>query len=56
MLRSLTKRGWHDHIALLGRQADAGEMSAMTDLGAISLRVFKTGKGDRSFAEIPARR
>jgi TPR repeat protein len=33
MLRSLTKRGWRDHIASLVRQADAGEVSAMTDLG-----------------------
>jgi uncharacterized protein len=33
MLRSLTKRGWRDHIASLRRQADTGEVSAMTDLG-----------------------
>jgi len=33
MLRSLTKRRWRDHIASLVRQADAGEVSAMTDLG-----------------------
>jgi hypothetical protein len=33
MFRSLTKRGWRDHIALLGQQAEAGEVSAMTELG-----------------------
>lgn len=33
MLRSLTKSSWRDHIASLVRQAEAGEVSAMTDLG-----------------------
>jgi uncharacterized protein len=45
MLRSLTKRGWRDHIALLGRQADAGEVSAMTDLGLNLLEGIQDRKG-----------
>jgi TPR repeat protein len=45
MLRSLTKRGWRDHIALLGREADAGEVSAMTDLGLNLLEGIQDRKG-----------
>jgi TPR repeat protein len=45
MLRSLTKRGWRDHIASLGRQADAGEVSAMTDLGLTLLDGIQDRKG-----------
>ena len=45
MLRSLTKRGWRDHIASLKRQADAGEVSAMTDLGLNLLEGIQDRKG-----------
>lgn len=45
MLRSLTKRGWRDHIASLGRQADAGKVSAMTDLGLNLLDGIQDRKG-----------
>jgi hypothetical protein len=45
MLRSLTKRGWRDHIASLERQADAGEVSAMTDLGLNLLDGIQDRKG-----------
>jgi TPR repeat protein len=45
MLRPLTKRGWRDDIALLGRQADAGEVSAMTDLGLNLLEGIQDRKG-----------
>jgi len=45
MLRSLTKRGWRDHIASLKRQADAGEVSAMTDLGLNLLEGIQDLKG-----------
>jgi TPR repeat protein len=45
MLRPLTKRGWRDHIASLGRQADAGEVSAMTDLGLNLFEGIQDRKG-----------
>jgi TPR repeat protein len=45
MLRSLTKRGWRDHMTLLRRQADAGEASAMTDLGLNLLEGIQDRKG-----------
>jgi TPR repeat protein len=45
MLRSLTKRGWRDHIASLGRRADAGEVSAMTDLGLNLFEGIQDRKG-----------
>lgn len=45
MLRSLTKRGWRDHIASLVRQADAGDVSAMTDLGLNLLEGIQDRKG-----------
>jgi len=45
MLRPLTKRGWRDHIASLGRRADAGEVSAMTDLGLNLLDGIQDRKG-----------
>jgi TPR repeat protein len=45
MLRFLTKRGWRDHIASLGRRADAGEVSAMTDLGLNLFEGIQDRKG-----------
>jgi TPR repeat protein len=45
MVRSLTKRGWRDHIASLKRQADAGEVSAMTDLGLNLLEGIQDREG-----------
>jgi TPR repeat protein len=45
MVRSLTKRGWRNHIASLIRQADAGEVSAMTDLGLNLLEGIQDRKG-----------
>jgi TPR repeat protein len=45
MLRSLTKRSWRDHIASLGRRADAGEVSTMTDLGLNLFEGIQDRKG-----------
>jgi TPR repeat protein len=45
MLRSLTKRGWRDHIASLRRKACAGDVSALTDLGLTFLEGIQGGNG-----------
>jgi TPR repeat protein len=45
MLRSLTKHGWRDHIASLRRQATAGKVSAMTDLGLDLFEGIQDRKG-----------
>lgn len=45
MLRSLTKHGWRDHIATLRRQATAGKVSAMTDLGLNLFEGIQDRKG-----------
>jgi TPR repeat protein len=45
MLRSLTKRGWRVHIASLVRQADAGVVSAMTELGLNLFEGIQDRKG-----------
>ncbi len=45
MLRPLTKRGWRDHIASLKRQASAGNLRAMTDLGLNLLEGIQDRKG-----------
>lgn len=45
MLRSITRRGWRDHIASLGRRAGAGEVSAMTDLGLNLFEGIQDRKG-----------
>jgi TPR repeat protein len=45
MLRSLTKRGWRDHIKSLRTQAEAGEVSAMTELGLNLFEGIQDQKG-----------
>jgi TPR repeat protein len=45
MLRFLTKHGWRDHIASLRRQAAAGNVSAMTDLGLNFFEGIQDRKG-----------
>jgi uncharacterized protein len=45
MLRSLTKRGWRDHVASLRRRASAGDVSAMTDLGLTFLEGIQGRNG-----------
>ncbi len=47
MLRSHTKRGWHDQMASLRRRAIAGDVSAMTDLGLNLLEGIQD-RNDRS--------
>jgi TPR repeat protein len=45
MLISLTKRGWHAHIALLKQKASAGEASAIVELGLNLLEGIQDRKG-----------
>jgi uncharacterized protein len=45
MLRSLTKRGWRDHVASLRTKASAGDVSAVTDLGLTFLEGIQDGRG-----------
>jgi uncharacterized protein len=45
MLRSLTKRGWRDHVASLRRRVSAGDVSAMTDLGLTFLEGIQGRNG-----------
>ena len=49
MLRTLTKRGWRDHIASLQRRAAVGDVRAMTDLGVTLLEGIQDRKA-RSLA------
>jgi TPR repeat protein len=45
MLRSLTKRGWRDHVASLRKKANAGEVAAITDLGLTFLEGIQGRNG-----------
>jgi TPR repeat protein len=45
VIRPLTKSGWRDRIASLIRRADAGEFSAMTDLGLDLMEGIQDRKG-----------
>ena len=45
MLKSLTKRGWHDHIASLKQKALAGDLSATTELGLNLFEGIQDRKG-----------
>src|ERR1700740_3293852 len=45
MLRSFTKHGWRDHIATLRRQATAGKVSAMRELGLNLFEGIQDRKG-----------
>jgi TPR repeat protein len=45
MLRSLTKRGWRDHVASLRRKASAGDVSALTNLGLTFLEGIQGRNG-----------
>lgn len=45
MLRSLTKHGWRDYIASLRRQASAGKVSAMRELGLNLFEGIQDRKG-----------
>jgi TPR repeat protein len=45
MLKSLTKRGWRDHIASLRHKAVTGEISAVTELGLTFLEGIQDRKG-----------
>jgi len=45
MLRSLTKRGWRDHVASLRKKASAGDVAAITDLGVTFLEGIQGRNG-----------
>lgn len=45
MPRSFTKHGWRDHVASLKRQAAAGKVTAMTDLGLNLFEGIQDRKG-----------
>jgi TPR repeat protein len=53
MLRSLTKRGWRNHIASLRRRAETGEVLAMTDLGLNLLEGIQDRNGRSIVRRIP---
>jgi TPR repeat protein len=45
MLRSLTKRGWRDHVASLRKKAGAGDVAAITGLGVTLLEGIQDRNG-----------
>jgi TPR repeat protein len=45
MLKSLTKRGWRDHVASLRKKTSAGDVSAVTELGLTFLEGIQGRNG-----------